>query len=167
MSKKTKNKTVISDTSSFPLAQKAFIAQLSVVLLTLNNQGDHSINRSTLAKQIKLLKRIRISEQAWRPVAHLSDTWFLRGGGHPAGQGVGVNPALSALLPGTHSHVHVVPGVSGVHHRQTVQGRILVVCERKFSQAKDFAEFYSPFWYWTPKLFEWISWRACTGHISP
>lgn len=54
-------------------------------------------------------------------------TWFLGGGRHATGQRVGVDPALAALL-GPRAGVHVAPEVCGIHHRQTVQGRVLIIC---------------------------------------
>lgn len=56
-----------------------------------------------------------------------SFTWFLGRGGHAAGQRVRVDPSLAALL-GAWAGVDVAPEVGGVHHRQTVQRRVLIVC---------------------------------------
>lgn len=59
-----------------------------------------------------------------------SHTRFLGSGRHSAGQRVGVDPALGALLARAHWHVHCVPGVGSSHHRQAVKRRVLVVCQK-------------------------------------
>lgn len=68
---------------------------------------------------------------------NVSGTGFLGCGGHATGQRVGVDPSLAALL-GARARVYVAPEVGSVHHRQTVQGRVLIICSHinRFSTAE-------------------------------
>lgn len=56
-----------------------------------------------------------------------SGTWLLGGGWHATGQRVGVDPPLAALL-GPRAGVDVASEVCGIHHWQTVQGGVLIIC---------------------------------------